>query len=91
MFRIGIKCLGSRSIGLYETCDVLLSEPLCRKTRDVSWVDVDMPNNKTRRVREVKEVREIAKNEPSTEELYGESLVTDFYLKRPPKYEELSL
>ena len=88
LFRIGIKCLDSRSIGLYETCDVLLGEPLCRKSRDVSWVDVDMPNNRTRRVREVEEVREIAKNEPSTEEFYGEGLVTDFYPKRPPQYEE---
>ena len=88
LFRIGIKCLDSRSIGLYETCDVLLGEPLCRKSRDVSWVDVDMPNNRTRRVWEVEEVREIAKNEPSTEEFYGEGLVTDFYPKRPPQYEE---
>ena len=36
----------------------------CRKSGDVSWVDVDMPNNKTRRVWEVEEVREIAKKEP---------------------------
>ena len=91
LFRIGIKCLDSRSIGLYETNDVLLGEPLCRKSRDVSWVDVDMPNNRTRRVREVEEVREIAKDEPSTEEFYGEGLVTDFYPKRPPQYEEVSL
>ena len=52
------------------------------------WVDVDMPHNRTRRVREVEEVREIAKNKPSTEEFYGEGLVTDFYPKRTPQYEE---
>ena len=30
LFRIGIRCFDSRPIGLYETCDVLLGEPLCR-------------------------------------------------------------
>ena len=40
LFRIGIRCLDSRPIGLYKTCDILLGEPLCRKSREVAWIDV---------------------------------------------------
>uniref|UniRef100_A0A1X7TFE5 Uncharacterized protein n=1 Tax=Amphimedon queenslandica TaxID=400682 RepID=A0A1X7TFE5_AMPQE len=42
LFRIGIRCLDSQFIGLYETCDTLLGEPLRRKLRGVSWIDAEM-------------------------------------------------
>uniref|UniRef100_A0A1X7USH7 ATP-dependent DNA helicase n=1 Tax=Amphimedon queenslandica TaxID=400682 RepID=A0A1X7USH7_AMPQE len=75
LFRIGIRCLDSQSIGLYKTCDILLGEPLCRKSRDVKWIDVDMPNKRTRNVTmKLNEVEEIAVNELSTEDFYGKGL-----------------
>uniref|UniRef100_A0A1X7VPN7 Uncharacterized protein n=1 Tax=Amphimedon queenslandica TaxID=400682 RepID=A0A1X7VPN7_AMPQE len=33
LFRIGIRCLDSQLIGLYEMCDILLGEPVCEKSR----------------------------------------------------------
>uniref|UniRef100_A0A1X7T9K9 Helitron helicase-like domain-containing protein n=1 Tax=Amphimedon queenslandica TaxID=400682 RepID=A0A1X7T9K9_AMPQE len=75
LFRIGIRCLDSRPIGLYETCDILLGEPLCRKSREVSWIDVEMPHKRKRNLtKKLSEVEEIAANDPSTEDFYGEGL-----------------
>ena len=92
LFRIGIRCLDSRPIGLYETCDILLGEPLCRKSREVAWIDVEMPHKRKRNLtKKLSEVEEIAANDPSTEDFYGEGLVTHFYPNRAQEYEEYCL
>ena len=79
LFKVGIKCLGSREIGLYEACDILLGEPLCRKSVTVQWVDVSMPHKRCRNVKPHQEVEDIAINDPNMEDIYEAGLVTDFY------------
>uniref|UniRef100_A0A1X7UCH2 ATP-dependent DNA helicase n=1 Tax=Amphimedon queenslandica TaxID=400682 RepID=A0A1X7UCH2_AMPQE len=92
LFRIGIRCLDSRPIGLYETCDILLGEPLCRKSREVLWIDVEMPHKRKRNLtKKLSEVEKIAANDPSTEDFYGEGLVTHFYPNRAQEHEEYCL
>ena len=92
LFTIGIRCLDSRPIGLYETCDTLLGEPLCRKSREVAWIDVEMPHKRKRNLtKKLSEVEEIAANDPSTEDFYGEGLVTHCYPNRAQEYEEYCL
>uniref|UniRef100_A0A1X7UXI1 ATP-dependent DNA helicase n=1 Tax=Amphimedon queenslandica TaxID=400682 RepID=A0A1X7UXI1_AMPQE len=92
LFRIGIRCLDNRPIGLYETCDILLGEPHCRKSREVSWINVEMPHKRKRNLtKKLSEVEEIAANDPSTEEFYGEGLVTHFYPNRAQEHEEYCL
>ena len=56
LFKVGIKCLGSQEIGLYEACDIVLGEPLCRKSVTVQWVDVSMPHKRSRNVKPHQEV-----------------------------------
>ena len=80
LFRIGIRCLDSR---LYETCDILLGEPLCRMDR--------CHKRKRNLTKKLCEVEEIAANDPSTEDFYGEDLVTHFYPNRSQEYEEYCL
>uniref|UniRef100_A0A1X7UP52 Uncharacterized protein n=1 Tax=Amphimedon queenslandica TaxID=400682 RepID=A0A1X7UP52_AMPQE len=92
LFRIGIRCLDSRLIGLYKTCDILLGEPLCRKSREVAWIDVEMPHKRKQNLsKKLSDVEELAANDPSTEDFYGEGLVTHFYPNRPQEYEEYCL
>ena len=91
LFKVGIKCLGSREIGLYEACDILLGEPLCRKSVTVQWVDVSMPHKRSRNVKPHQEVEDIAINDPNTEDIYEAGLVMDFYPQRPEELENVSL
>ena len=69
LFKVGIKCLCSREIGLYKACDILLGEPLCRKSVTVQWVDVSMPHKRSRNVKPHQEVEDIAINDPNTEDI----------------------
>ena len=82
LFKVGIKCLGSREIGLYEVCDILVGEPLCRKSVTVQGVDVSMPHKRSRNVTP-HQVEDKAINDPNTEDIYEAGLVTDFILRDP--------
>ena len=51
-----------------------------------------MPHKRERNLtKKLSEVEEIAANDPSTEDFYGEGLVTHFYPNRAQEYEEYCL
>ena len=51
-----------------------------------------MPHKRKRNLtKKLSEVEEIAANDPSTEDFYGEGLVTHFYPNRAQEYEEYCL
>ena len=76
--------IGSRPIGLYKTCDILLGEPLCKKLREVAWIDVEMPHNrKSNLTKKLSEVEEIAANDPSLKTFMGRALSLTFIQTEP--------
>ena len=44
LFSFGLRCLSTREVGLYEASDILLGDPLYKKSVTVQYVDVSMPH-----------------------------------------------
>ena len=54
LWSFGIRSLRSRECGLYEASDLLLGDHLTEKSETVKWVDVSMPDKRSRRLKDHK-------------------------------------
>ena len=91
LFSFGVKSLRSRECGLYEASYLLTGDHLCGKSETVQFVAADMPHKRKRRVRKHKELKEMAELNPDSDDLYEESLLDDFYPKRPEELKDVCL
>ena len=52
--------------GLHEASDLLLSDHLNEKSTTVQWVDVSMPQKRSRRLKDHKMLQQMAEHNPDT-------------------------
>ena len=83
--------LGFRECGLYEASDLLLGDHLTEKSDTVKWLDVSMPHERSRRLKDHKQLQKMAKHNPDTENIFEDNLVDTYYPKRPQEQEDVCL
>ena len=59
-----MQSLRSRECGLYEANDLLLGDHLTEKSATVQWMDVSMPQERSRRLKDHKVLEQMAKHNP---------------------------
>ena len=77
--------------GLYEASDLLLGDHLTEKFTTVHWVDVSMPQKRSRRLRDHKVLEQMAEHNPDTEDIYEDNLLDTHYPQRPESLEDVCL
>ena len=77
--------------GLYEASDLLLGDHLTEKSETVKWVDVSMPDKRSRRLKDHKVLEDIAKHNPDSEDIFQSNLLDTYYPQRPNDLEDVCL
>ena len=83
LFSFAVKCLRTREVGLYEASDLLTSEHLYSKSVVVQWIDVSMPDKRSRRLKDYSVPKELEKTDPDCADIYKDGLIDTFYPNRP--------
>ena len=91
LWSIGISSLRSQECGLYEASDLLLGDHLTEKSETVKWVDVSMPDKRSRRLKDHKVLEDVAKHNPDSEDIFQSNLLDTYYLQRPNDLEDVCL
>ena len=91
LWSFGVRSLRSRECGLYEASDLLLGDHLTEKSATVQWVDVSMPQKRSRRLKDHKVLEQMAKHNPDTEDIYEDNLLDTHYPQRPESLEDICL
>ena len=86
LWSFGVRCLRSRECGLYEASDLLLGDHLCGKSETVKWVDVSMPQNRKRRLRDHSKLVEMREMNPDSTDIFENNLIDTFYPRDPQKW-----
>ena len=87
LWSFGVGMLRSRVCGLYETSDLLLGEHL----NAVQWIDVSMPHNRNRRLKDHSELLEMESTDPDSDNIFKENLYSNYYPDRPEELQDLCL
>ena len=91
LWSFGVRSLRSRECGLYEASDLLLSDHLTEKSATIKWVDVSMPQKRSRRLKDHKVLEQMAKHNPDNEDIYEDNLLDTYYPQRPESLEDICL
>ena len=91
LWLFGICSLQSRECSLYEASDLLHGDHLCGKSQSIKWVDVSMPQNRKRRLRDHSKLVEMREINPDLTDIFMNNLIDKFYPKRPTDMEEICL
>ena len=91
LWSFGIRSLRSRECGLYETSDLLLGDHLFGKSQTVKWVDVSMPQNRKRRLRDHSKLVEMRDMNPDSTDIFENNVIDTFYPQRPTHMEDICL
>ena len=91
LWSFGIRSLRSRECGLYEASDLLLGDHLTEKSETVKWVDVSMPDKRSRRLKDHKVLEDVAKHNPDSEDIFQSNLLDTYYPQRPNDLEDICL
>ena len=91
LWSFGVRSLRSRECGLYEASDLLLGDHLTEKSTTVKWIDVSMPQKRSRRLKDHKLLEQMVEHDPDTEDIYEESLLHTHYPQRPDSMEDVCL
>ena len=91
LWSFGVRSLRSRECGLYEASDLLLGDHLTEKSTTVHWVDVSMPQKRSRRLKDHKVLEQMAEHNPDTEDIYEDNLLDSYYPQRPESLEDVCL
>ena len=75
LWSFGVRSLRSRECGLYEASDLLLGDHLTEKSATVKWIDVSMPQKRSRWLKDHRELEQLAQNDPNNKDIYEESLL----------------
>ena len=79
LWSFGIRSLRSRECGLYEASDLLLGDHLTEKSETVKWVDVSMPDKRSRRLKDHKVLEDVAKHNPDSEDIFQSNPLDTYY------------
>ena len=91
LWSFGIRSLCSRECGLYEASDLLLGDHLTEKSKTIKWVDVSMPDKRSRRLKDHKVLEDVAKHNPDSEDIFQSNLLDTYYPQRPNDLEDMCL
>ena len=91
LWSFGVRMLRSRECGLYEANDLLLGDHLFEKSDAVQWIDVSMPHKRNRRLKDHSELLEMESTDPDSENIFKESLYSNYYPDRPEELQDLCL
>ena len=91
LWSFGVRSLRSRECGLYEASDLLLGDHLTEKSATVKWIDVSMPQKRSRRLKDHRQLEQLAQHDPNNKDIYEESLLDTHYPKRPESLEDVCL
>ena len=91
LWSFGVRNLRSRECGLYEASDLLLGDHLTEKSATVKWIDVSMPQKRSRRLKDHRELEQLAQHDPNNKDIYEESLLDTHYPKRSESLEDVCL
>ena len=91
LWSFGIRSLRSRECGLYEASDLLLGDHLTEKSATIQWVDVSMPQKRSRRLKDHKVLEQMAQHNPDTKDVYEDNLLDTYYPQRPESLEDVCL
>ena len=91
LWSFGIRSLCSRECGLYEASDLLLGDPLCGKSQTIKWMDVSMPHNRKRRLKDHSKLVKIREIDPDSISIFEDNIIDTFYPQRPRDMEDVSL
>ena len=91
LFSFALMSLKSRECGLYEACDLLVGDHLCEKSAMVKWVNVSKPHKRSRRLKKHNVLKDIEKDNPDSEDIFEEDLMTNIYPNRPVHLKEICL
>ena len=91
LWSFGLRSLRFRESGLYEASDLLLGDHLTEKSDTVKWVDVSMPHERNRRLKDHKHLQELAKQDPHNKDVFEDNLIDTFYPQRPSELEDVCL
>ena len=64
LWNFGVRSLRSRECSLYEASELLLGDHLTEKSATVQWVDVSMPQKRSRRLKDHKVLEQMAEHNP---------------------------
>ena len=67
VWSFGVRSLRFRECGLYEATDLLLGDHLTEKSCTVKWVDVAMPQKRSRRLKSHRDLKQIAEHNPDSD------------------------
>ena len=83
--------LWSFECGLYEVSDLLLGDHLCEKSATVQWIDATFPHKKKCRLKNHNKLQELGKSDPSSTEIFEDSVVDTHYPQRTNDMEKVCL
>ena len=72
LWSFGVQSLRSRECGLYEASDLLLGNQLTEKSATIKWIDVSMPQKRSRRLKDLRELEQLAQHDPNNKDIYEE-------------------
>ena len=76
---------------MYEASDLLTGEHLYSKSVVVQWIDVSMPDKKSRRLKDYSVLKELERTDPDCEDIYKDGRIDTFYPNRPSYLEDVCL
>ena len=91
LWSFGIRSLRSRECGLYEATHLLLGDHLTETSETVKWVDVSMPDKRSRRLKDHKVLEDVAKHNPDSKDIFQSNLLDTYYPQRPNDLEDVCL
>ena len=91
LWSFGIRSLRSRECGLYEASHLLLGDHLTETSETVKWVDVSMPDKRSRRLKDHKVLEDVAKHNPDSEDIFQSNLLDTYYPQRPNDLQDVCL
>ena len=91
LWPFGIRSVRSRECGLYEAGDLLLGDHLIKKSDTMKWVDVTMPYNRSRRLKDHRVLQDMAKANPYSDDIFEGNLLENFYPERQDAMEDVCL
>ena len=91
LFKLGVRTLSSREVGLYEATDLLLGDHLCEKSDAVVWVPAKMPHKRSRRLKAHSDLIALGESDPESEDIFLDNLLSTYYPNRPDKLEGMCL
>ncbi len=88
LYKHAMQTFKSRECGIYEAFDKLYGAKMCEFSHQVYWLNTNMYNKRTRRLKDRNEILKM--NEEDTK-IFFDNIVDTYYPNRPLIYEDMSL